>query len=327
MWHTPDFVERMAAGFTGGFVVAFHGIAPQKFSALVEGLGPFRPVPLGELVERSKRGSPTKGLFAITVDDGEGENVRALAAVMLQRQWPGTFYLPTNYVDNRTAMAFQLWRSIEPLLAGRVIRLESAVLDFSIPGALERFRDSMQRLRHTQKPDACSQTLTALAEALTRDHAVTWEALASPLPVGWDEVASLSRSDLIRFESHGVSHTAVSALSEEEIIFEMCHSRDVVSQRTGRPCRHLAYPYGSPRSIGPLAPRVAARFYDSAATMVMGSVDGADPFLLPRIPLYESTSRRKARLKLLLNCRALPGASGAARRVGSGARAAAASAD
>ena len=49
---------------------------------------------------------------------------------------------------------------------------------------------------------------------------------------------------------------------------------------------------------------VARRFYDSAVTMCMGSVDEADLWMLPRIPLYPTNSVTAARLKVLLHCSA-----------------------
>ena len=72
-------------------------------------------------------------------------------------------------------------------------------------------------------------------------------------------------------------------------------------------CRHLAYPFGNPRSIGALAPAVAERFYDSAVTMSMGSVDSGNLWLLPRIPLYSTNSPAIARLKIVLKCGSLSG--------------------
>jgi hypothetical protein len=109
-------LARLAARLTGGFVLAFHGISAARFTELVECLGAFRPVHLGEIVERAKSGRPNAGLFAITVDDGVGENVRALAAVLQARQWPGTFFLPTGYLDNGGGMPFQRWHKIEAFL-------------------------------------------------------------------------------------------------------------------------------------------------------------------------------------------------------------------
>jgi peptidoglycan/xylan/chitin deacetylase (PgdA/CDA1 family) len=127
-------------------------------------------------------------------------------------------------------------------------------------------------------------------------------ALEPPAPVTWAEVARLARCEAIRFESHGISHTAMSALGRKEMALEMQRSRDLITERAGRECRHFAYPYGSRRSIGPLASVMAARYYDSAATMTLGTVEAANPWLLPRIPLYEKNSRAFARLKVFLKC-------------------------
>ena len=135
-----------------------------------------------------------------------------------------------------------------------------------------------------------------------QEMGVTRNAISPPDPISWSEVTELGRNDLISFESHGVSHTAMSALSAEDLEFEMRHSRDVVSEHTGRPCRHLAYPFGSRQSIGMRAAAEAARFYDSATTMSLGHVDLANPWLLPRIPLYPENSTLFARVKILLKC-------------------------
>lgn len=284
-------LPRLARRFTGGFVLAFHGISPERFTALIECLGPFRPVPLGELVERAKRGRPNSGLFAITVDDGVGENVRGLAAALEARQWPGTFYLPTDYLDTGGGMSFQRWRAVEAYLP----RLYPQ-------RAGEELSRRMRTLMHTRPRRDYDPATKELAERLVREGGVEPAALGTPEPISWAEASQLARSNLIRFESHGVSHTAVSALSEEEIAFEMERSRDLISAHTGRECRHFAYPFGSGRSIGALAPTVARRFYDSAATMNLGSVESANPWLLPRIPLYEKNSRAFARVKILLKC-------------------------
>jgi peptidoglycan/xylan/chitin deacetylase (PgdA/CDA1 family) len=141
-----------------------------------------------------------------------------------------------------------------------------------------------------------------LADVVTREKGIARAELQPAAPIPWSEAGELARSDLLRFESHGVSHAAMSSLTEEELVFEMKHSRDAVTERTGRECRHLAYPFGSPLSIGARAAAVAKRFYDSATTMSLGHVDSANPWLLPRIPLYPENSMLRARLKIVLKC-------------------------
>ena len=298
----PDLLSRLVTRFSGGFVLAFHEISPRHLADLVDCLRPARPIPLSEVVERSRNGKSTSGLFAITVDDGEGENVRALAQLFLSKQWPASFYLPTHYVDTGTGMMYQWWRRVKPLLPRRRLELRSGVLDLSSPGAVDALSRWMERSWHSQRLECYRPLTMELVELVAREMGLRQAAIQPDPPISWPEVAALSKSDLIRFESHGVSHAAMSSLNEDELVFEMKHSRDLVAEHTGRLCRHLAYPFGSPRSIGAQAAATAARFYDSAVTMSLGHVVSANPWLLPRIPLYPENSLRIARLKILLKC-------------------------
>ena len=97
--HWADFMFRAMKRFSGGFVLAFHEIPPARVAEFVDCLEPSKVVSLTELVQRTKAGKSTSGLFAITIDDGVGENVRALSRLFIACEWPATFYLPTDYLD------------------------------------------------------------------------------------------------------------------------------------------------------------------------------------------------------------------------------------
>src|SRR5262245_51516352 len=107
-----QFVTRRA----GGFVLAFHDISAGRMEQLIDAISPAIPIPLSELVQRSKRGQSTSRLFAITIDDGVGDTIRSLSVLFRSRSWPATFYLPTHYVVTGEPMAWQWWRSLRPLL-------------------------------------------------------------------------------------------------------------------------------------------------------------------------------------------------------------------
>jgi peptidoglycan/xylan/chitin deacetylase (PgdA/CDA1 family) len=296
-------LQRYMAEFSGGFVLAFHEISPRRLAELVDGLQPFKAVHLSELVERSRQRKSTSGLFAITVDDGVGENVRKLEQLFRVRGWPATFYVPTQYLDSGESMVFQWWQWLKPLLPRRRLHLSSGVVDLSPPGAVQQLSRKMELLWHSQRLDSYLPLTMELVEIVLREGGLTRAVPASPIT--WKEVAELSKNDLIRFESHGVSHAAMSSLTEDELVFEMKRSRDLVTEHTGRPCRHLAYPFGSWQSIGVRAAAAAERWYDSAVTMSLGPVDFANPWLLPRIPLYPENSTLVARMKILLKCNIL----------------------
>jgi peptidoglycan/xylan/chitin deacetylase (PgdA/CDA1 family) len=297
-----NLLQRFVAGFSGGFVLAFHEISAERLAELVDSLRPAEPIHLSELVKRSKERKSTSGLLAITVDDGVGDNVRSLARLANARAWPITFYLPTQYLDTGAGMIFQWWRLLKPLLPRRRLDLKSGVVDLSPPGSVEEMSRKMELQWHSQRLESYLPLTTELLEIVLREGGLTRSAIQPAPPITWPEVTELSTNDLICFESHGVSHAAMSSLTGEEVVFEMKRSRDTVTEHTGRECRHLAYPFGNWQSIGARAVATAERFYDSAVTMSMGHVDFANPWLLPRIPLYPENSTLFARLKILLKC-------------------------
>jgi peptidoglycan/xylan/chitin deacetylase (PgdA/CDA1 family) len=303
-----SFVQKFIAKKSRGFVTAFHDISPDKMEHLLDGFEGLQPVHLGELVNRAKLGKSTQGLFAITVDDGVSRTVASVAELCMRRSWPVTFFLPTENLDTGVGSAYEWWRQIQPLLRGRKFKLPSGTIEFPRTAVVDEMAAEMERLWHSASAASYLPITMELVAALREELGVSTDYLRPPKAVAWSTVEALSRNDLFRFESHGVSHVALSAMNEKELEKELRTSRDIVSQHTGRLCRHFAYPFGSVQSIGALAPVVAQRFYDSASTMCMGSVDSADLWMLPRIPLYPKNTIMAARLKVLLNCSSLAAA-------------------
>jgi len=119
-------------------------------------------------------------------------------------------------------------------------------------------------------------------------------------PILWSEVQELSKNQLISFQSHGVTHSAVSSLNEEEIELEMINSKKIIESHTNKKVHSFCYPYGSKESIGDIAPKVAAKYFSSAVTLIHGRLKKNDPFYLPRIGLYKEDLKSLARLKTLI---------------------------
>jgi peptidoglycan/xylan/chitin deacetylase (PgdA/CDA1 family) len=302
-YSTLYLLQQLNRKLSSGFILVFHEISADRFLNLVESLRPLEIVPLETLVKRSKSGQSTSGLMAITVDDCVGGNTRALIKMLEAKAWPGTFYVPTSYLDSgEEGMPFQWWFRMEPFLPGKRLHLKSQTLDFTAPDAVKKLFREMALLWHTRPRDTYALTIAEMVEALIRDYNVPRTALIPPAPLSWPELTAFSRNELIRFESHGVSHTAMSALSEPDLESELRQSKKVISEHTGRECRHFAYPFGSSASIGSVSPAVAARYYESAVTMSLGSVDHANPWLTPRIPLYPENTDKLANFKVLLKC-------------------------
>jgi peptidoglycan/xylan/chitin deacetylase (PgdA/CDA1 family) len=294
-----DLLDAVLGRLAGGFILAFHNLPAERFVEHVEALRSSRPVTLSELIERRTQGRSTTGLFAITFDDGVGATVRAITGVARARHWPVTFYVPTGYVGNPRGMPFQWLKAVRPYLPAARIPLPSGELDLTPPGAVAAFAKRMTRLMYTRHPDEYVAPLRELVDALVAQGVVPAEAMVPPPAVTWDEMALLARDPLLQFESHGVSHSALSALAPAELARELEQSRDAIRACTDRPCRHFCYPFGGMESIGTRTPALVAEYYASAVTMARGRLGGASLHLLPRIPLYPEDDGRVARLKVL----------------------------
>ena len=300
-------LQNVIARTSRGFVLAFHDIEAQPMERFLDALYPIQPIHLSDLVQRSKAGKSTVGLCAITVDDGVASTVQTTTELCRRRAWPVTFFLPTGNLDTGEGIAYQWWRRVLPLIPTRRMELPSGTFDFSHPKVLEELSAKFERLWHSAPLEVYRPFTMEIVEAVARETGVAIEDLFPFPPISWEAVSKLSRDDLFRFESHGVSHVAMSALSEDALALELKQSRDTISEHTGRQCRHLAYPFGSSLSIGTLPPALAQHFYDSAVTMELGHVDAANPWLLPRIPLYSENPSFLARLKVALKCSRLVG--------------------
>jgi peptidoglycan/xylan/chitin deacetylase (PgdA/CDA1 family) len=299
---TYSLFQSLLARFCGGFILAFHDLKPERFTQQIEALRPNQPVPLSDLILRARNKKPTSGLFAITFDDGVGETVRAIAEVAMKRNWPVTFFLPTGYLDNPAqGMVFQWWHRLEPFLPCTRIHLPQAGdFDLSSNIKLERFKGDVTDLIYTRPINECGPLIWELVDFLIKNGYAKEEWIRVPAPITWDEVSRLSRNSVIEFGSHGVSHSPLSSLSLEQLEQELVISKRRISEATNLPCRNFCYPFGGAASIGDIAPRTVAKYYESALTMRRGRIGRSQSlYLLPRIPLYPRDDANMARLKVL----------------------------
>lgn len=283
----------------GGFILAYHDLPPSVFEEQVQALFPNQPVHLSELICRLAQGRSTSGLFAITFDDGVASTVEAISTVCIRRHWPVTFFLPTRYLDDQCGMAFQRWQKLIPVLPHDVLTLGARPVDLRKPARHATFLRGMQRAIHSQAPSAYEPLIEELVR-LVLDRALATDAdLRPPSPVSWSRVATLAKTAEVRFESHGLTHTAVASLADGELEDELTSSKHRLFEHTGKESRHFCYPFGGLDSIGIRAPSIVARHFDSGLTMARGRLGRHDPFLLPRIPVYERDDAATARLKIL----------------------------
>lgn len=103
--------------------------------------------------------------------------------------------------------------------------------------------------------------------------------------MNWNEILSISKSDLFTIGAHTVTHPILSKISCDDASFEIMNSKSILEDKIGKPVDFFAYPNGRVEDIGDFAQSiVAASGYKAACTMNQGLNDSnADVFALKRI--------------------------------------------
>ena len=295
-----SYLRRHLNRLFGGYILAFHSdISIERYREQIQALSPDRPVSLSELVDRCIKGRSTAGLFAITVDDGCRDQVLGISRAAAELKHPVTFYLPTNFINGKSLPGL-IYENITKKIPPVKVFVGGHIYDLASAASRNRFFSRIQKRMYCQRESAYISAFHELIDFIINHNILTEdEVFDVPEPVTWDEVSRLSRSDHIAFESHGVTHQAVSSLTEKEIEAELVQSKDQISAYSGREVNHFCYPYGTRASIGRGAPQLVARHYKSAVTLGRRRIRNTNPFELPRIPLYEKDDQFLTAMNLL----------------------------
>jgi peptidoglycan/xylan/chitin deacetylase (PgdA/CDA1 family) len=121
-------------------------------------------------------------------------------------------------------------------------------------------------------------------------------------PLSWDGIGELAEAGW-EVGSHTRSHPRLTQVpGGADLSQELEGSRTTLENRTGRPCRTLAYPYGDHDERVVEATRRAG--YSAAATLP-GRFPKLTPFTWPRVGIYHDDDMRRFRMKVARPMRAL----------------------
>lgn len=225
--------------------------------------------------------------FLVTFDDGYRNNAELAAPLLAERRIPALFFVSTGPLTSQQPF----WTDVvvTPIQA---LRLRS--LDLSDRGfGRFAFRAGGEAARW----DDIQRLLTAIKAVGNEDHpqvagllgwlqeeygAVLAEHLPRLRPLTADEVRWMAAERWCHFGSHGHDHRILTRLTDAELAHSLAYSRAILSDLTGQPCEHLAYPNGDHDAR--ILAAAATAGYRGGYTIRSGLVAGRVPALtLPRL--------------------------------------------
>jgi peptidoglycan/xylan/chitin deacetylase (PgdA/CDA1 family) len=113
-------------------------------------------------------------------------------------------------------------------------------------------------------------------------------------PMSWDQLGQLQEAGW-EIGSHTHTHPRLTTLSDDELNEELERSRVICSERMGRDCRSIAYPYGDHNARVVAAARAAG--YETACTLP-SRPHRPEPLRWPRVGVYHADTLSRFRTKV-----------------------------
>lgn len=245
-------------------------------------------------------GARRAGRFVcLTFDDGYRDNHDTLLPILEARGVPATVYVTPGLLDGTAPL---WWYALDMALArGTSLRLPLPE-ETDLPCADAAARESAFARVAAVMLRAPPGTAARLVAALVERHGADPAALAAQHMMSWTMLRRLAASPLIEIGAHSLTHPSLAQLDPVAAGAELDGSRTRLERETGRPVRHLAYPYGVPGTTGPREHALAADLgFRTAVTTLPGSLGtrhAASPHAWPRHGIGPADGAAALRLKL-----------------------------
>jgi len=215
--------------------------------------------------------------IVMTFDDGYRDSVTRAMPILRKYKAPGIVYLATDYIEKREPywidrIDYALQKAVAD---GKTIEVKGKRIDLKGLSHEESsrvykdlrllFKSIKNDYTFKDEVDQLAQYLEAqagcaLSDVFERDE---WASLLT-----WEEVEHYSLAPDLLFGSHTVGHFRIALIDAERAERELLESKSVLTEKTGKECRHFCYPAGSHNAS--VSRSVAAAGYSSGVTCDVG---------------------------------------------------------
>ena len=259
----------------------------------------FTPLPLGEAVERLRKGALPAHAACVSFDDGYRDNVDVALPILRRHGVPATFFIATGYLNGG-----RMWNDT---VIESIRRCEPADIDLSSLGlgavplssaelrqkAIGRILSALKHLPGGEREAKVAEIEAIAAATLPRDLMMR------------DQDVRALRAAGMEIGAHTETHPILTRLASADARREIDQSRERLTAILGEPVSLFAYPNGKPgQDYAAEHVRMVREAGFSAAVSTAWGVasTGSDVFQLPRFTPWDRGPARFA-LRLLLNRR------------------------
>jgi len=227
-----------------------------------------------------------KPAVAITFDDGYADNVLEALPILEKVGVPATFFVSTGHIGTKKEF---WWHRLEAFLLREGEFPSHFRLDDDNYGQTWDTATLEQRKMLYAVLNMLMQGVSTDRREEWLDQLQTWaEAVDSDKishrSMTQDEIRRLAASPWATVGAHTVTHSALSALSEEQQKEEIFTSKQALEEMTGKEISTFSYPFGRKEDYNQTSVRLCreAGFVKAASNFPGQIHNWTDPFQLPR---------------------------------------------
>ncbi len=206
----------------------------------------YKPVPLAELADAVRRGSPPQGAVAVTFDDGYSETAKAVVPVLQRYEIPATFFVATDRLDEPHEY---WWHECERILLSPAGT--PPLLEITCGGRWLRVLTATEAQRRSAF-DAVYQAALGgspverddLMRTLRAWSGLTFKAREAYAVLSAEEVRTLAASKGSTIGAQGVLHLSLTDAHRDLRHREIFESRSRLESLLDRLVEVFCYPYG-----------------------------------------------------------------------------------
>jgi len=242
--------------------------------------------------------------IAVTFDDGYADNAFEALPTLEALEIPATFFISTGNIG--TAEEFW-WDELERLVTGKSgyplrFELEDPGHGRSWPTTTVEQRNAMHGDIHHLIMKINAERRSGWLQQLREWAGQCGAAEEANRSLTRDELKSLAQNQWVTIGAHTVTHSRLSALSEEEQRYEIISSKQQLEKLLERELNVFSYPFGKRNDFDMTSVRICreAGFLKAAAAFPGEAHRWTDPYQIPRHFVYNwDLDTFTARLKCL----------------------------
>lgn len=233
----------------------------------------YNPITFFDLVEitAGRKKMPLRPLI-VTFDDGFDDNYSIAFPILKKCNVPATIFISTDYIGGTKTFWFDWVAHIILCADNIIIDLNSADLVLDLNSDRKQRKLLLKTLLRRLKEIPNSARINAI-EMLEHQTGFVQnkEKFFQSAPLTWEQVKEMSASN-IEFGSHSVTHPIFSNLDDDELYYEIEHSKNVLEDQLAKPCQVLAYPVGGKNAFDKRALKMAEQCgYEFSTSYVNGT--------------------------------------------------------